>query len=126
MSAALAADLIVAIDKGSPVIVLTGLHVGCMELVGTERVKAIRDLRGKTVAVSELGSAEHVVLSAMTGYVGMDPRKDIKWAVHSPKDAVQLLTDGEVDGMIKDTPQKIIARGTDWRFLTEQKKELKG
>jgi len=29
-------------------------------------------------------------------------------------------------GMINSTPQKIIAQGTDWRFLTELKKELKG
>jgi NitT/TauT family transport system substrate-binding protein len=28
--------------------------------------------------------------------------------------------------MIKATPQKIIAQATDWRFLTELKKELKG
>jgi NitT/TauT family transport system substrate-binding protein len=29
-------------------------------------------------------------------------------------------------GMIKSSPQQIIARGTDWRFLNELKKELKG
>jgi NitT/TauT family transport system substrate-binding protein len=29
-------------------------------------------------------------------------------------------------GMIKASPQKIIAQGTDWRFLKEIKKELKG
>jgi NitT/TauT family transport system substrate-binding protein len=29
-------------------------------------------------------------------------------------------------GMIKSTPQKIIAQGTDWRFLNELKRELKG
>jgi len=28
--------------------------------------------------------------------------------------------------MIKASPQKIIAQGTDWRFLNELKKELKG
>jgi NitT/TauT family transport system substrate-binding protein len=29
-------------------------------------------------------------------------------------------------GMIKSSPQKIIAQGTDWRFLNELKRELKG
>jgi NitT/TauT family transport system substrate-binding protein len=29
-------------------------------------------------------------------------------------------------GMIKSSPQKILAQGTDWRFLNELKKELKG
>jgi NitT/TauT family transport system substrate-binding protein len=29
-------------------------------------------------------------------------------------------------GMIKSSPQKIIAQGTDWRFLNALKRELKG
>jgi NitT/TauT family transport system substrate-binding protein len=29
-------------------------------------------------------------------------------------------------GMIKSSPKAIIANGTDWRFLNELKKELKG
>jgi NitT/TauT family transport system substrate-binding protein len=29
-------------------------------------------------------------------------------------------------GMIKSTPQKIIAQGTDWRLFNELKRELKG
>jgi hypothetical protein len=29
-------------------------------------------------------------------------------------------------GMIKSSPQRILAQGTDWRFLEELKKELKG
>jgi NitT/TauT family transport system substrate-binding protein len=28
-------------------------------------------------------------------------------------------------GMIKTSPQKILARNTDWRFVNELKKELK-
>jgi NitT/TauT family transport system substrate-binding protein len=28
-------------------------------------------------------------------------------------------------GMIKSSPQKIIAQGTDWRYLKELKQELK-
>jgi len=28
--------------------------------------------------------------------------------------------------IIKASPQKILAQGTDWRFLNELKKELKG
>jgi NitT/TauT family transport system substrate-binding protein len=28
-------------------------------------------------------------------------------------------------GFVKSTPQKIIADGTDWRFLSELKRELK-
>jgi NitT/TauT family transport system substrate-binding protein len=28
-------------------------------------------------------------------------------------------------GIIKSSPKKIIAQGTDWRFITELKRELK-
>jgi NitT/TauT family transport system substrate-binding protein len=49
-----------------------------------------------------------------------------KWREYDPEDAVRFyalrLYEG---GMIKSSPQKILAQGTDWRFLNELKKELK-
>jgi NitT/TauT family transport system substrate-binding protein len=50
-----------------------------------------------------------------------------KWREYDPEDTVRFyaLRLHEL-GMIKSTPQKIIAQGTDWRVLTELKKELKG
>jgi NitT/TauT family transport system substrate-binding protein len=50
-----------------------------------------------------------------------------KWRDYDPEDTVRFyaLRLHEV-GMIKSSPQKIIAQGTDWRFLNELKKELKG
>jgi NitT/TauT family transport system substrate-binding protein len=49
------------------------------------------------------------------------------WPEYNPEDTVRFyaLRLHEV-GMIKSTPQKIIAAGTDWRFLNELKQELKG
>jgi NitT/TauT family transport system substrate-binding protein len=49
-----------------------------------------------------------------------------RWREANPKDTLRFhaLRLHEV-GMIKSTPQKIIANGTDWRFLNELKKELK-
>jgi NitT/TauT family transport system substrate-binding protein len=50
-----------------------------------------------------------------------------KWRVYDPEDAIRFyaLRLREA-GMIKSTPQRLIAQGTDWRFLNELKKELKG
>jgi NitT/TauT family transport system substrate-binding protein len=50
-----------------------------------------------------------------------------KWREYDAEDTVRFyaLRLGEV-GMVKSTPQKIIADGTDWRFLDELKRELKG
>jgi NitT/TauT family transport system substrate-binding protein len=50
-----------------------------------------------------------------------------KWRDYDPEDTMRYyaLRLQEV-GMIKSSPQKIISQGTDWRFLRELKKELKG
>ena len=50
-----------------------------------------------------------------------------KWREYDPEDTLRFyaLRLHEV-GMIKSSPQKIIAEGTDWRFLNEIKMELKG
>ena len=49
-----------------------------------------------------------------------------KWREYDPEDTIRFyaLRLHEV-GLIKSTPQKIIADGTDWHFLDEIKRELK-
>jgi NitT/TauT family transport system substrate-binding protein len=50
-----------------------------------------------------------------------------RWRDYTPEDTVRFyaLRLHEA-GMVKTNPQKIIAQGTDWRFLAELRKELKG
>jgi NitT/TauT family transport system substrate-binding protein len=50
-----------------------------------------------------------------------------QWREYNPEDTVRFyaLRLHEV-GMLKSSPQKLIAQGTDWRFLNELKQELKG
>jgi NitT/TauT family transport system substrate-binding protein len=49
-----------------------------------------------------------------------------RWRTHNPEDSLRFhglrLYEG---GMIKSSPQKLIAQGSDWRFIDELKKELK-
>jgi hypothetical protein len=47
--------LITRVDAGDPLVILAGIHVGCFQLFGGERVRAIHDLKGKRVAVRGLG-----------------------------------------------------------------------
>src|SRR5206468_6520477 len=84
---------IIQVDKGAPIVVLGPGHIGCSELFGTDRVRAIRDLKGKTVALAELGpgSMQHLIVASMATYLGMDPRKDIKFVVHPDDMAMRLL-----------------------------------
>jgi NitT/TauT family transport system substrate-binding protein len=49
-----------------------------------------------------------------------------KWRANDPEDSVRFYAFRLREaGMIKSTPQRLIAEGTDWRFLNELKKELR-
>ncbi|HEV8343320.1 MAG TPA: ABC transporter substrate-binding protein [Candidatus Binatia bacterium] len=95
---------IIQVDAGDPIMILAGVHVGCFELFGTDRVRAIRDLKGKTVAVPALGAPSHVFLSIMAAHVGLDPRKEINWVTHPPAESVRLLADGKIDALLLFPP----------------------
>ena len=50
-----------------------------------------------------------------------------KWREYDAEDAVRFYAlRMQETKLIKSSPQKILAQGTDWRFLNELKKELKG
>ena len=96
--------ILLQLEAGDPLVLLAGLHVGCIELFGTERVHALRDLKGKTVAVRGLGTPEHMFLASMAAYVGLDPRTDISWVLHPPAESLQLLAEGKIDAFLAFPP----------------------
>ena len=96
---------LILIDAGDPLVLLAGVHVGCLELFGADRVRAIRDLKGKTVSVPDLGGSEHVFLASMLAYVGLDPRKDVNWVTHPHAEAARLLAAGKVDAVMAIPPE---------------------
>ena len=50
-----------------------------------------------------------------------------RWREYDPEDTLRFYALRLKEaGMIKSSPQRIIAQGADWRFLSELKKELKG
>jgi NitT/TauT family transport system substrate-binding protein len=103
---------IIQLDAGQPVVLLAGVHVGCFEVFGGDRVQSIRDLKGKVVAVIELGGSHHVFLSSIMAHVGLDPRSDVNWVIHSGPEAMALLADGKVDAYLgfPPDPQELRAK----------------
>src|SRR4029453_4767573 len=91
------------IDKRRPVVFLAGIHIGCTELFATERIRAIRDLKGKTVAVA-VGSPAQSILAAMLAHVGLDHRKDLTFATHSADESVRLLAEAKIDAFLATPP----------------------
>lgn len=96
-----APGLMLHLDAGKPIVVLAGVHSGCYELFGNESVHAIRDLKGKTVAIQYFGGGDHVMLSSMLAYVGMNPQHDVKWiAGQNLMDGMTLFVEGKADAFL--------------------------
>lgn len=94
-----------SIDAGRPAVVLAGIHAGCYELFGHERVLAIRDLKGKRVAISAFGGIEHILVSSIVAYVGIDP-KEIEWVqAASNPEAMRLFAEHKADAFLGFAPQ---------------------
>jgi len=98
------APSIIRVEAGDPVVFLGGLHVGCFELFGTEKIRAVRDLKGRTVAIPALESPQHVFLASMAAYVGLDPSRDIKFVTYPAAQSMQLLADGKIDALLTFPP----------------------
>jgi NitT/TauT family transport system substrate-binding protein len=104
--------LILRLDAGAPITILAGVHPGCYELFATERVRTLSDLKGKTVGIRGLEGPEHVFLSSMLAYVGLDPRKDVHWVTHATDKSIALLAEGKIDAFMgfPPDPQALRAR----------------
>jgi NitT/TauT family transport system substrate-binding protein len=204
-----APGLIPHLDAGQPIVLLAGVHTGCYELFGNERVHALRDLKGKTVAMGlfvdgkadaflGFGQQPPELRAQKVGHVLVNTGQDRPWSDYfccmvaanrqfaerhpiatkrvlrailratdicasEPQRAARYLADklyeprfqlglevmkslpynrwreGNAEdtlrfhalrlhqvGMIKTNPSKLIAQSTNWRFLNELRKELKG
>jgi NitT/TauT family transport system substrate-binding protein len=101
----LAAHQLVAMDGGLPFVILAGVHVGCYQLFGTNGVRTVRDLKGRTVAVPGLRSGQHLILSIIAANIGLDPWKDMNWVVHPGEESMALLAAGKVDAFMGFPPE---------------------
>jgi len=95
---------VMRLDAGDPLVLLAGVHVGCYELFGTERVHSIHDLKGKRVAIGAMGGGDHAYISIMAAYVGLDAKKDIEWVAHPPAESKKLLAERKIDAYIAFPP----------------------
>ncbi|MEQ1882521.1 MAG: ABC transporter substrate-binding protein [Burkholderiales bacterium] len=95
-----------AVDEGMPVKVMSGLHAGCWELFGNDRVDGLQDLKGKTIAATGFRSIERIWISSILAYVGIDPHRDVKWVETGDlaESQRQFLAD-RVDAFLAFPPQ---------------------
>ena len=102
-----------ALGSGAEVTTLGGLHAGCYELFAREPIRTISDLKSKRVGIHRLGSGNHIYLSIMAAYVGLDPEKDIEWVSSRGARALDLFANGGADAYLgfPPEPQELRERG---------------
>ncbi|MCF6103190.1 ABC transporter substrate-binding protein [Mesorhizobium muleiense] len=107
-----AGNLIVPMDLGIPITVVSGVHTGCFELFGSEGIHRITDLKGRTVGVPSIGSGPHLFLASMATYVGLDPVRDINWVASPSIKPKELFVEGKIDAFLglPPDPQELRAR----------------
>lgn len=95
----LSLDHIMAIDRGLPITVLTGVHAGCYELFAREGIRSIADLKGKRIG------AESILLSLMAAYVGLDPKRDLNLVENRATEPLELFAEGKLDAYLAFPPE---------------------
>jgi NitT/TauT family transport system substrate-binding protein len=73
-------------------------------------VRSTLDLKGKTAAVFQLGTDDHVFISMFAAYVGIDPRRDINWVVYPYTEHPRLLAEGKIDAFMGGPPRSLEIR----------------
>ena len=87
------------VDAGDPIVMLSGVQVGCWQIFATEQIKSLRDFKGKTIATGGPGAPDDVFLAVTLANVGIDVRRDVRVLTLSPQDYPRALAAGEVDGL---------------------------
>jgi len=101
------------LDAGRPIVAIAGIHAGCYQLFARGPIRGIRDLKGKTIAVYELGQGAHILVASMLAYVGMNPSRDVHWlAGERAEDALHAFEAGKADAFMgfPPHPQELLAR----------------
>jgi NitT/TauT family transport system substrate-binding protein len=108
-----ASQFVAAIDRGAPITVLAGVHVGCFELFASSAIRGVADLRGKSVGAQSLGSSAQVFLGALAAGIGLDPVRDIRWVTDPAPPTLELFAAGKIDAFlgVPPEPQELRARG---------------
>jgi NitT/TauT family transport system substrate-binding protein len=90
-------NCIIQVDTGEPIVTLAGGPVGCFELWAADHIRSIRDLHGKHVGVTQLGSGRHAFFASVLASVGLDPRHDVHLVTAPAAEARRLFTEGKLD-----------------------------
>ena len=93
-----------SLAAGARIKVLSGLHVGCLELIAANGIRSVAHLKGRRVGIDVMNGTPHAYLVMMAAYVGLDPFNDIHWIESAVESPVDLLAAGKIDAFLNGPP----------------------
>jgi NitT/TauT family transport system substrate-binding protein len=94
------------LEQGFDVKIAAGTHGGCMRVLSrvNSGVDRLTDLKGKIVAVGDLGGPDKNFFSIQLAKQGIDPNRDVDWRAY-PGNLLQLAVEkGEVQAFLASDP----------------------
>jgi NitT/TauT family transport system substrate-binding protein len=90
------------IEQGFGIKLTGGLHAGCISLVAPKNsgIKTLKDLKGKTIGVDEIGQGPQIDLSIALRGVGLDPKTDVNWKAFPPPQLLEAAKKKQVDAYV--------------------------
>jgi NitT/TauT family transport system substrate-binding protein len=103
-----------SVYNGIDVKLVGGLHEGCIKILVPvdSSITTLADLRGKTIAVDEIGGTPMSVASVAAGSAGVDPQTEITWKPFPNDLIVQAADNGEADVIALWDPFATLAERT--------------
>lgn len=89
------------LEQGFDVKIVAGLHSGCLRLLAAKDkgIATVADLRGKTVAISDLASPSKHFFAIQLAKQGIDPENDVTWRVFPGELLGAVIDRGEADAI---------------------------
>jgi NitT/TauT family transport system substrate-binding protein len=103
-----------SIHEGVDVKLIAGLHEGCIKILVPidSPIQTKADLKGKRIAVDEIGGTPMAVASVVAGSVGIDPKTEITWLPFPGDQEIQAVDKGEADVVAAWDPIATMAEQT--------------
>ena len=94
---------VATLDAGLPLLLLAGVHSGCLELWARQGIDTVADLRGKRIAVrvKDISDQFFAFFATLLGRIGFDPLKDVQFVEGATVAGMNaLFLDGRADAVL--------------------------
>jgi len=99
-----APNLIMGMNAGAPVTVLSGLHLGCFEVFGKNEIRSLGDLKGRAVGANYNSQQADRLLTIMLYLIGLHPNRDVRWVTDPSLRLMDLFVEGKIDAFLAAPP----------------------